>query len=185
MKKEITMEKIHEVINNLKKEKASRKDKIPGEILKIMIERSKCVSYLYLLYNEIKNKNITPEKWKKNVIYTIYQLKNFKPISLMNIIYKVYISIINNRLFKKIEEEEILVNTQAGFRKDRNTWQKIWTLKYTIDYQKKKNKKTHLIYIDLAKAYDSVEHWELEQILRKYGFNEITINIIKEMCEGN
>ncbi len=40
----------------------------------------------------------------------------------MNIIYKVYISNINNRLFNKIEEEEILANTQAGFRKDKNTW---------------------------------------------------------------
>ncbi len=54
MKKEITMEEIHEVINNLKKEKASGKDKIPREILKMMIERPECISYLYLLYKNKK-----------------------------------------------------------------------------------------------------------------------------------
>ncbi len=74
----------------------------------MMMERPECISYLYLLYNEIKSKNITPEKWKENIIYIIYksrspyQSKNFRLISLMNIIYKVYISIINNRLFNKI-----------------------------------------------------------------------------------
>ncbi len=80
MKKEITMKEIYKVVENLKKKKASRKDKIPREILKMIIERPECISYLYLLYNEIKSKNITPEKWKENVIYTIYKSESPYPL---------------------------------------------------------------------------------------------------------
>ena len=48
----------------------------------------------------MKNNNI-PEYWKKNLLYTIYknknpfESKNYRPITLMNIIYKIFISIIN------------------------------------------------------------------------------------------
>ena len=41
-----------------------------------------------------------------------------------------------------------------------------------------------MLYIDFAKAYDSVEFWGLQQVLRAYGFDDRTRNLIKEMTEG-
>ena len=41
------------------------------------------------------------------------------------------------------------------------------------------------MYIDLVKAYDSVEHWRLEQILTNYRFNEEVTKLIKKICENN
>ena len=63
----------------------------------------------------------------------------------------------------------MLSDTQAGFRPNRNTWQKIIQLKSIIEWQKKNKRSTHLVYIDLAKAYDSVEHWGIRQVMEAYG----------------
>ncbi len=57
----------------------------------------------------------------------------------MNIIYKIYISIINKKLYKKIEELEILDNFQTGFRRQKYMITNI-NIKNTIKYQKKKKK---------------------------------------------
>jgi len=187
----ITKDEIKTTIEDLKKEKASGKDKIPGEILKIITEEEDIMEYIKTLYNKIKDENIKPDEWRRNVIFTIYKSgspyepKNYRPISLMNIIYKVYISIINKRLTETLEKTKTLSNAQAGFRENRNTWQKIWLLKNTIEHQNKKKKQIHLVYIDLAKAYDSVEHWGIKQIMTEYGFDEKSINMIMNMCTNN
>ena len=126
----ITKEEIQTMIKKLKKEKASGKDRIPGEIIKIMAKEEDIIEYIQTLYNEVKDKNIKPDEWRRNVIFTIYksgnpyQPKNYRPITLMNIIYKVYISIINRRLTDILEKTNTLSNAQAGFRENRNTWQK-------------------------------------------------------------
>ena len=45
------------------------------------------------------------------------------------------------------------------------------------------NKKSlHITYIDLAKAYDFVEYWAINDTLKHLGFNTKFINIINEMC---
>ena len=91
----------------------------------------------------------------------------------MSNIYKVYVNIINKRLCSFIEQEKILTNTQAGFRENRNTWQKIVLLRNIIELQKKREDKIHITYIDLAKAYDSVEHWGIEMTMREMGFDGV------------
>ena len=41
-----------------------------------------------------------------------------------------------------------------------------------------------MIYIDFAKAYDSVEFWGLQQVLEAYGFDRTTCKIIQDITEG-
>src|SRR6201999_103219 len=54
-----------------------------------------------------------------------------------------------------------------------------------IDYAKTKNDKIHIAYIDLAKAYDSVEYWGIVEVLENLGFNDKFVALIKAMCSNN
>ena len=46
-----------------------------------------------------------------------------------------------------------------------------------------KEKELHMCYIDIQKAYDLVEYWALDLILKKYGFNNKFRNIIQDICK--
>jgi len=89
------------------------------------------------------------------------------------------------RLAEFLEKNNIFSDSQGGFRKNKTTWNKIWSLRNVIEHAKMTKSPLHITYIDLAKAYDSVEHWALEKTLRYMGFNPNFIEIIKEMCAGN
>jgi hypothetical protein len=71
---------------------------------------------------------------------------------------------------------------QRGFRRDRPTFAKIWTLRNIIEHSIMNEKELYICYIDIQKAYDSVEFWALDLVLEKYGFNKKFRNIISEIC---
>ena len=83
-----------------------------------------------------------------------------------------------------MEEKEVLSNMQGGFRRDRPTFAKIWTLRNIIEYSLMTNSELHLYYIDIQKAYDSVKYWAPELVLQKYGFNKHFRDIIQDICKG-
>ena len=74
---------------------------------------------------------------------------------------------------------------QDGFRKDRFTYAKIWSLKNIIKHSITKNREIHMVYIDIQKMYDSVEYWALELVLEKYGFSEHFRDIIMDICKNS
>jgi hypothetical protein len=46
-------------------------------------------------------------------------------------------------------------------------------------------RKIHTVFLDVAKAYDSVEHWSMKETLEAYGLSGEDINIIMELITGN
>lgn len=187
----ISKEEILAVIENLKRGTAPGRDKIPNEIFNEAAKSEAFITYLVLLFNKLLKEKAPNRIFKENDIFTIYKSgsphdpKNFRPIALMNNVYKMYIQVINKRLCRFIEKENILTNAQAGFRENRNTWQKIVLLRNLIEIQKDREEDIHVTYIDLAKAYDSVEHWGLEVTLQELGFNTEFITIINNICKEN
>jgi hypothetical protein len=109
---------------------------------------------------------------------------NYRPIALIYTTYKIYSSLITKRLSDFMEDNQAFSEIQGGFRRDRPTFAKIWTLRNIIDHSIIENKKLHVCYIDIQKAYDSVEYWALDLILEKYGFNKHFRNIINDICHN-
>ncbi|KAE9412401.1 hypothetical protein Angca_005540, partial [Angiostrongylus cantonensis] len=106
-----------------------------------------------------------------------------RPIALLCTTYKLYSTIITKRLSNFMETNECFSKMQGGFRKDRPTFTKIWTLRNIIEHAKLENKNIHVCYIDIQKAYDSVEHWALNRVLKEYGFSKDFREIIKSICK--
>ena len=81
-----------------------------------------------------------------------------------------------------MKKKEAFSSIQRGFRKDRLTFTKILILRNIIKHSIINNKELHMYYIDIQKAYDSVEYWALDIILEKYRFSSKFISIIQDIC---
>jgi hypothetical protein len=64
-----------------------------------------------------------------------------------------------------MKTNNLFSNIQGGFRQDRPTFAKIWTLRNIIKHAKINDQDLHVCYINIQKAYDSVEYWVLDIVL--------------------
>ena len=128
------------------------------------------------LFNKIYNDGQFPDQWCESIIVPIYKKGdhtspgNYRGISLLNVLGKVYTSIINRRLtffaniFDKIKEP------QAGFREGYSTIDNAYILQGLIDKQlSKKGGKMFVAYVDFLKAFDLVSRPKLFEILSLNG----------------
>ncbi len=161
--KKITIEEVKQIIKWLKNNKAPGRDEITNELLKLLEDET--LIHLVNIMNKCLQEKILPEAWKHSRIYPIFKgtgsennLNNFRPIALLSIEYKIFTAIINYRLNQIIEKHELISKEQAGFRPDMDTSLNINSLINIINHSNINKKKLHLMYIDLSKAYDSVQH---------------------------
>ena len=188
--KEITENEILEVLNKLRNNTAPGPDNIPNDFLKVMSKAEPFRKVILKQMNACMHQKITPKQWKKSNIYTIYKKQNpnnplnYRPIALLSATNKIYSSLITKRLSDFLEDNNCLSEMQGGFRRDRPTFAKMWTLKNIIEHAKINEKELHVCYLDIQKAYDSVEYWALDLILKKYGFSKHFRHIISNICEN-
>ena len=185
-----TQEELDMVMKNISNGTAPGPNRIPNELLKMFYKNDDFKTILLKLLNACLIKKRTPNSWKNSHIFTIYKKGNpnnplnYRPIALLPTTYKIYSMLINNRLSNFMEKNNCFSNMQGGFRKDRPTYAKIWSLKNVIEHSITKNRELHMIYIDIQKAYDSVEYWALELVLEKYGFSKHFRDIIMDICKN-
>ena len=82
--------------------------------------------------------------------------ENYRPITLLSCLWKLFTSIINERLNLFLNENNILLENQAGFRKNFSTNDHIFVLYSLIEILKQQKKKLYCAFIDFSKAFDSV-----------------------------
>jgi len=103
-----------------------------------------------------------PEKWTKGITSPIYkkgdkkEAKNYRGITLMDTAYKIYASILNEKMKKMAERME---EGQFGFRAGRGTTDAIFTLNYIVNRELSKNKgKIFAFFADLKATFDRVDN---------------------------
>lgn len=69
-------------------------------------------------------------------------------------------------------------DSQFGFRKNRSTNDALLTFQNEIITRVNKNEKVALVTIDYSKAFDCIDHSLMVQILRSYGFQSDSLNLI-------
>ena len=103
------------------------------------------------------------------------ELNNYRPISLLSIFDKIIEKLMHKRLYNFLNSQDTLFINQFGFRKNNSTAfaliQITEKIKETID----KNKYGCGIFIDLRKAFDTVNHEILLKKLDHYGIRGIPL----------
>jgi hypothetical protein len=105
--------------------------------------------------------------------------KNYRPISLLDVLSKILSSILGNRINSHLELHGL--KEQAGFMKSRGCADATSSFKITLQNLQAADQDSDVLFVDIVKAFDSVNREMLWQILEKYGIPKETISVIKKM----
>ena len=171
---EITTEDVSKAIDSIKSHSVPGKDEISPKFVKL----AKCIlsPYLANLFNKCIDQDIFPFDFK--VAYAIpipktsspKSLDEFRPISLLSVFSKLFEKFLEKKMSKFIAKKNILTPFQFGFRENNSTELAITTFYDKLLKNLDENKITCSIFLDIKKAFDSVNHEILLQKLYHYGF---------------
>ena len=157
--KPITISEIKSVLKILKKEQSSDLDGFINEIFKNSSDAT--LKALAKLFNLILKTGQYPEQWNKSYLILLYKSgkksdpSNYRGISLINCVAKMFSAILNNRLTLLMKDK--YSNSEFGFRENHRTSDSLFILKTLINkYLHKNKKKLYLCFVDFQKAFDSV-----------------------------
>ncbi|GBP25145.1 Putative uncharacterized transposon-derived protein F52C9.6 [Eumeta japonica] len=137
------------------------------------------------LFNEILETETIPEDWTKSTIILLHKkgdkedIGNYRPISLMSNIYKIFSKIILNRITNTLDEHQ--PKEQAGFRSKFSTIDHIHTLRQILQKYSEYNKTYYIGFVDFNKAFDTLEHDYIWDAMNRQGVQEKYIRIIKNV----
>lgn len=170
-------------IRQLKSSKSPGEDGLTNDILKAIIDP--LTPLLTQLFNDILIQKKLPKEWGISIVTLLYKkgdptdLKNYRPISLQQAIYKVFAKLILNRIAGTLDSNQ--PREQAGFRRTYSTIDHIFTLTQIIEKYTEYDKELYIAFIDYSKAFDSIQHEPLWLALEMQGVEERYIEILQEI----
>lgn len=124
-----------------------------------------------------------PEQWKSSTIILLHKkgpkddLSNYRPISLMSNLYKLFTKIITRRLTQILDENQ--PPEQAGFRSGFSTADHLQALNQIIEKMEEFNLPLYIAFVDYKKAFDSLEHASVFQALVNQGVETKYVRLLK------
>ena len=113
----------------------------------------------------------------------LVHIENWRPITLLNIDYKIFTHVIKNRLLTSIPT--IISKMQSGFQAGKSTSDNLILMCLALEHFQNNEEEEGLIcQVDLMKAFDSVEHSFLFETLKRMGFGEYMTRLIKTAFNG-
>ena len=156
---------------------------IPTKILKttsIML-----IPILKRLFNDCITSNKIPAEWKSAIVTPIYKqkgsiedLNNFRGISVISPIAKLFEKILASQIVEYINKERILFNGQHGFRRNHSCETALHELLSDMNTIRSNREIGVFLFVDFRKAFDLVDSRLLLHKLKMYGFNENTIKLL-------
>lgn len=107
---------------------------------------------------------------------------NYRPISLLNSIYKLFTALVRARIQSAVEFK--VSPTQFGFRPRRSTAHAAFIIRRLQDWSEQKNSELYLALIDWEKAFDKVHHSKLLLAMDRLGFSEHFLRVISSLYDS-
>ncbi|MEW8545344.1 MAG: reverse transcriptase family protein, partial [Candidatus Thiodiazotropha sp.] len=157
----ISREEVERSICRAKLKRAAGFDGIPAEVLRNPV----CIDLLHKIINFCFENGTVPSEWNTGVIKPIPKSDSKDPrnplsyrgICLISIPCKIYADILNLRFSEWIDQNNIVVDEQNGFRRNRSCLEHIYSLYSVINKRKQQRQSTYVCFVDAKKAFDTVQ----------------------------
>ena len=181
----VSEQEVLSIISSLNPKKAAGFDSIPNSVLKSLCSCDYFIKLITMVFNSCLNQSYFPTQWKLAKIVSIPKSNpasqspsDYRPISLLPVIGKVFERIILTRLSAFEEDNKIFIKQQFGFKSKHSTTQQILRITEKASLAFNHNKSLGLVLLDLRKAYDSVWHNGLIHKMNKLKYPSYLIKLI-------
>ena len=153
----ITEEEIRKAIFQLKNGRSGGPDKLLNEFFIYGV--NELLPYLYNLFNRILDSGYFPDSWSEGYIVPLHKkgklddVNNFRGITLLSTLGKLFFRILNNRLTLWAEEYFVYIEAQAGFRAGMSTVDNVFVLHGIINHLLSKGEKKFLRFCRLHQSF--------------------------------
>ena len=170
---------ISNLIKELPIKTSSGYDSITNTLLKSLSHTT--LEPLEIIFNRSLGEGFFPSKMKRADVIPLYksnqhnESNNYRPISLLLTISKILEKIVYKRTYRFLEQTDQIFKSQYGFRSSHSCENAIQELVSEIIKGKQDNMYTLALFLDLSKAFDSLEHSVLEK-LERYGIRDVALS---------
>ena len=177
---------LSKIIKDLNPNKSHGHDNISIRMIQICGES--IIPPLILLFESSIQSGNFPDSWKKGNITPVHKkqsknlVNNYRPISLLPILGKVFEKIIYNSLFNYLLNNQLLSENQSGFRKGDSCVSQLISITHNIykAFDGNPSLETRGVFLDISKAFDKVWHKALLFKLKSYGVEGKAYKILKD-----
>ena len=186
---DFSVEEVQRIASTLNNGKAFGWDQIPSEFLKNAPRQALIV--MASLFNKIKNTGTLPDGWNCGRITLVHKkglrakLGNYRPITVLVSLSSFFSKLLNERLISVVEAHKLLGEAQNGFRQGRCGADNIFVLNTILWKAKALKEEVHLGFVDISKAYDSVNRDLLWRKLEKVGIRGAFLDALKALYSGD
>lgn len=168
------------IVKCLESNKAAGHDDISPKVIKATID---VISQpLVDIFNNSLLAGVFPDDLKIAKVSPIFKaddkvlVSNYRPISVLPVFSKILEKLMHNRLVKYLNSMNIITDKQFGFREKHSTFMAILKIIDKISDEIDKKKLSLGIFIDLSKAFDTINHQIMLNKLHHYGIRGIAHN---------
>uniref|UniRef100_A0A914W977 Reverse transcriptase domain-containing protein n=1 Tax=Plectus sambesii TaxID=2011161 RepID=A0A914W977_9BILA len=106
-------------------------------------------------------------------------ISNYRPISLLSVLYKSLTKVITWRIEAAVEHR--LPPNQAGFRKGYSTLDHLHAVNMAVEKCREYNLRLSMLFVDFQKAFDTIEFRAIWNSLAHYGVDSSIIEVVKKL----
>jgi hypothetical protein len=177
-----TIEEMRKGINKMKNNKAPGESGVTAEAIKALSEASK--EYVHaLLVRFFLHHEISFDEWQEAMLIIMYKgkgdqkdLKNFRGIVLQDILARLTSAIIAARLNQIVQKYGF-----TGQYGSTGCADALYVVRSALQLRRDHGKDSHVLFVDLVKAYDTANHELLFPLLAKFGVPPPLVEVIRRL----
>ena len=178
---------VQQALREMKYNKSPGADGITTEVLRL--GQNVLIPHITSFFNTILHTGQIPLEMCHSNIILLHKkgdkadISNYRPISLISHLYKLFIKIIENRNASTLDLHQ--PPEQAGFRPHFSTTDHLYTINQVIEKYNEFNKPLYLAFVDYAKAFDSIHHHSVINALESQNIPHTYIDLIDTIYKNS